>query len=105
MQPTADFHNQITDARLPQAAGVVDNATAFDAAVDVLNAHATAGDPPIRGFLGVREGSSSRFSGRHNGFNLVEGERHEAEILEQPAACGQRVRLASAIRLSWVLPA
>jgi hypothetical protein len=92
MQPTADFHDPITDTRLPQAAGVVDNATALDTTVDVLNAHATAGDPPIRGFLGAREGPSSRFSGRHDGFNLIEGEGQEAEILEQPAACGQGVR-------------
>ena len=82
MQPTAHFHDQITDARLPQTVGVLDNATAFDAAVDVLNAHAPAGNTPIRGFLGARERSSSRFSGRHDGFNLIEGERHEAKVLE-----------------------
>jgi hypothetical protein len=92
MQPTADFHDQITDACLPQAAGVVNNATALHAAVDVLDAHAAAGDAPIRGFLGARQGSSSRFPGRHDGFHLVQGERHEAKILEQPAACGQGVR-------------
>ena len=92
MQATADFHDQITDTRLPQAAGVVNNATAFDAAVDVLNTHAAAGDAPIRGFLGARQGSSSRFAGRHDGFHLVKGERQEAQILEQPAACGQGIR-------------
>jgi len=92
MQPTADFHKQITDARLPQAAGVVNNATAFDAAVDVLNTHAAAGDAPIRGFLGTRQGSASRLTGRHDGFHLAQGERQEAQVLEQPAACGQGVR-------------
>jgi hypothetical protein len=50
MQPTADFHNQITDTRFPQAADVMDHATAFDAAVDVLKAHATVSDTSIRGF-------------------------------------------------------
>jgi hypothetical protein len=89
MPPTADVHDQITDARLPQAAGVGNHATAFDAAVDVLNTHAAAGDTPIRGFLGARQGSSSRFVGGHDAFHLVKGERHEAKILEQPAACGQ----------------
>src|SRR6266516_4562434 len=92
MQSTADFHDQITDACLSQAAGVVNNATAFDAAVDVLNTHAAAGETPIRGFLGARQGSSSRFTGWHEGFHVVKGERQEAEILEQPAACGQGVR-------------
>jgi hypothetical protein len=46
MQCTADFHEQIADARLPQPAGVVDDAAALDAAVDVLDAHATAGIVP-----------------------------------------------------------
>ena len=46
MQRAADFHDQVTDARLPQAACVVDNAAALDAAVDVLDAHATAGIVP-----------------------------------------------------------
>ena len=92
MQPTADGHDPITDARLPQAAGVVDHATALDPAGDGLNAHATAGGPPIRRFLGAPEGPSSRVSGRHDGFNLIESERQAAEILEHPAACGQGIR-------------
>jgi hypothetical protein len=70
----------------------VNNATAFDAAVDMLNTPAAAGNPPIRGFLGVRQGSSSRFAGRHDGFHPVQGARQEAKILEQPAAGGQGVR-------------
>ncbi len=38
MQRPADFHDQIADARLPQAARVVDDAAALDAAVDVRDA-------------------------------------------------------------------
>ena len=38
MQCTTDFHHAITDARLPEAADVVDAAAALDAAVDVLDA-------------------------------------------------------------------
>ena len=91
MQPTADVHDQITDAHLPQAAGLVDHATAFDAAVDVLDAHAAAGDTPIGGFLGAREGSSSRFAGRHDDLDLREHKCQKAQILEPPAACRQGV--------------
>src|SRR5215510_9824739 len=54
MQRTADFHDQIAGARLPQAAGSVDNAAALDAAVDVFDAHTSAGDAPIRSFLHAR---------------------------------------------------
>jgi hypothetical protein len=91
MQRAADFHQEVADARLPQATGVMDDATALDAAVDVLNAHATAGDAPIRCFLRAREGPATWFLGRHNDLNLLERERQEAEILEQTAPREQRI--------------
>ena len=37
MQGTADFHHAITDALLPQADPVLDDATALDTAVDMLD--------------------------------------------------------------------
>ena len=91
MQRTADFHEQIADARLPQAAGVVDDAAALDAAVDVLDAHATARDAPIRRFLRAREGPAPRLPRRHDDVDPVERKRQEAEILESSAACRQGV--------------
>src|SRR5512132_1319131 len=91
MQGTANFHHQIADTRLPQAAGVVDDAAALDAAVDVLDAHTSAGDALIRGFLCPREGPAPGLPRRHDDLNVVEGEGQAAEILEQPAPRGQRV--------------
>jgi hypothetical protein len=91
MQSTADFHNQVTDTRLPEAAGFVDDATALDAAVDVLDAHAAARDAPIRGFLRPREGTAARLPGRHDDLDLLQGEGQEAQILEQPTARRQGV--------------
>jgi hypothetical protein len=88
MQRTADFHDPVADARLPEAAGVMDNAAALDAAVDVLNAHAAAGDAPIGGFLAAGEGSASWLAGRHDDLHLVQRECLEAQILEQPTARG-----------------
>ena len=82
MPCTADFHEQIADARLPQAAGVVDDAAALDAAVDVLDAHATARYAPIRRFLRAREAPAPRFPRRHDDVDPVERKRQEAEILE-----------------------
>jgi hypothetical protein len=82
MQRRADFHQQIADARLPQAAGSVDDAATLDAAVDVLDAHATARDALIRRFLRVREGPAPRLPRRHDDVDLVERKRQEAEILE-----------------------
>ena len=92
MQRTTDFHDEITDARLPEAADVVHDAAALDAAVDVLDAHTSAGDAPIRGFLRAREGPAPWLPRRHDHLHLVERERQEAEILEQPTARGQGVR-------------
>jgi hypothetical protein len=84
MQRTADFHDQVADARLPEAAGVVDHAAALDAAVDVFDAHAATGNASIGGFLAAREGSASWLASRHDDLDLVERERQEAQILEQP---------------------
>jgi hypothetical protein len=91
MQRTTDFHDEITDTRLPEAADVVDDAAALDAAVDVLDAYTSAGDAPIRGFLRAREGPAPWLAGRHDDLDLVERERQEAEILEQPTARRQGV--------------
>ena len=82
MQRTADFHHAIANTRLPEAAGVVDDAAALDAAVDVLDTHATAGDAPIRRFLRTREGPAPRLPRRHDDVDPVERKRQEAEILE-----------------------
>jgi hypothetical protein len=91
MQGTTDFPEPIAEARFPEAAGIMDDAAAFDAAVDVLDAHAPAGDAPIRGFLRAREGPAPRLLGRHDHFDLRERKRQKAQILEPPAARGQRV--------------
>jgi hypothetical protein len=92
MQRTADFHDQVANTRLPQAVGIVDDATTLDTAIDVLDAHTTARDTPIGGFLGAREGAASRLPGRHNDLHLVQRKRQEAHSLEQPTSRRQGVR-------------
>jgi hypothetical protein len=74
MPGTADFHDRLSDPRLPEAADVLDDAAALDEAVDRLNAHAPTSDALIRRLLGPRE-----------------RERQEAQILEQPAPCRQGI--------------
>jgi hypothetical protein len=92
MQRTADFHDQVADPRLAQATASVDDAAALDAAVDVLDAHASAGDAPILRVLGPRELSSSRLPGWHDDFHLRERKRQKAQVLEQPTPCRHGVR-------------
>src|SRR5262245_4735884 len=92
MERPANFHDTIADACLPEAAGVVDEAAALDAAVDVLEAHATAGDPTIRGFLRACEGPATRLAGRPADLDVVERQRQAAQILPQAAPGGPGVR-------------
>jgi hypothetical protein len=89
MKPTADFHDPSADARFPQAARVVDDAAALDAAVDGRDTHAAAGDPSMRRFRRARQGPAPRLPRRHDHLDLVERARQEAQILEPPTACGQ----------------
>jgi len=86
MQRTADFHDQVTDARLSEAAGIVDHTAALDAPVDVLDADAAARDAPIGRFWAARESSASGLTGRHDDLDLVERKRQEAQRLEQLTA-------------------
>jgi hypothetical protein len=92
MQPAADFHDQSTDARLPQAASVGNHAPAFDAAGEGFNTHAATSDTPLRRFLRPWELPSSRLPGRQAALHPVERECQTAQRLEQPAAGGHGVR-------------
>jgi hypothetical protein len=89
MQRTANVHHQIANPGLPETVGVMDDTTTLDAAVDVLDTHATARDAPIGGFLGSCERAAPRLLGGHDDRNVVAREGQEAEILKQPAARGQ----------------
>jgi hypothetical protein len=88
MQRTADVHDQITHPRLPQAAGVVDDATALDAAVDLLDTDTAAGDAPIRRCLRTGEGPAPPLAGRHEDVDRVQGTCQEPESLKEPTARG-----------------
>ena len=92
MQRTADFHHQVTDTGLPEAADVVDDAATLDAAVHMLDADTQAGNAPMGGFLRACEGSPPRLLRRHDHFDLRERKRQKAEILEQPAARWQGIQ-------------
>ena len=92
MQRTADFHHQVTDTGLAEAADVVDDAAALDAAVHMLDADTPAGHAPIGGSLRAGEGSPPRLLRRHDHFDLRERKRQTPQILEQPAAHWQGIR-------------
>ena len=88
MQRTADFQHQVADTGLPEAAGVVDEAAALDAAGHRLDADTPAGQAPSGGGLRAGEGSPSRLLRRHDPCDRRERKRQTAEILAPPAARG-----------------
>ena len=67
----ADVHAQVADARLAEAAGIVDHPAAPDTTGDRREAHAP---------------TAARLAGRHEDLDLVEGEGQAAQSLEQPTA-------------------
>jgi hypothetical protein len=92
MQRTADFHDPSADPRLSQATDSVDDAAALAAAVDVLDAHTSAGDAPLRRVLGPRELASPRLPGWPEDVHLRKRKRQNAQGLEHPAPRRHGVR-------------
>jgi hypothetical protein len=92
MKSTTDFHHEITDALLPQADPVFDDATALHTAVDMLNAQSTIVQGLIGQLLCQGELLAAWCLRRHEDLDLGEGERQEAQILQQPTSCGQGIR-------------
>jgi hypothetical protein len=92
MQRTANFHHQIADACLSEAADVVNDAATLDTAVDVLDPDPATCDAPIGRFLRAREGPAPRLLGGHDDLDPVQGKRQKAQVLEQPAPHRQGVR-------------
>ena len=64
MQGTAEFHHQIPYARLEQAQGVFDDATALDTTIDMFDAQPALGEGLIRYLLLPRELLAAGFLGR-----------------------------------------
>ena len=85
VQGTAQFHHQIADALLPQADAVLDDATALDTAVDMLDPEPAKEQGLVGPLLLPCQLFAAGFLGRHEDLYLREREREEAEILQQPA--------------------
>jgi hypothetical protein len=81
MQGTAQFHHEITDARLPQPDPVFHHATTLDTAVDMLNPPPPLVQGLVRELLLPRQLLAAGFLGRHKDLHLRECECQEAQIL------------------------
>jgi hypothetical protein len=83
MQRTADFHHHVANPGFPQPDGLFEHAAAFDAAVDMFDAHAPPRDLPIARFLGSRQRFSTWLLHRLNDLHAVQRERLKAQVLQQ----------------------
>jgi hypothetical protein len=92
MQGTAQFHHEITDARLPQSDPVFHNATTLHATIDMLDAQPTLVERLVGPLLLSRQLLATGFLGGHEDVDLGQRERQEAQILQQPTPRGQGIR-------------
>lgn len=91
MQGTAEFHDQIPQARFEQAQGVFDDATALDTTIHMLNAHPAPGQRAIGRFLLTRELLFAGFLGRHQDLDLGQRKGQKAQVLQKLAPGGQGI--------------
>jgi len=84
MQGTADFHHEIADTLLPEAAPVFDDTTTLDTPIDMLDPQPTLVQLLIRHVLLLRERLAACFLGRRKDLDLGEREGQKAQILQQP---------------------
>src|SRR5262249_16815376 len=83
VQGTTELHHQIAHALLPQAEPVFHNATALDAAVDMLDPQPPLVEHLVGQVLLQRQLRTAGLLRRHEDRHLRERERQEAQILQQ----------------------
>jgi hypothetical protein len=81
VQCTAAFHDQIADARLPQAEPIFDDATALDAPVDMLDPQPAVVEPLMRPLLLYRQPLATGCLCWYEDLHVGEREGQKAEIL------------------------
>jgi uncharacterized peroxidase-related enzyme len=92
MQGTTEFHHEIADAVLPQPDAVFHDATALDAAIDMLDPEPAVMQRLIGALLLPCQPLIPWLLGRHQDLHLWERERQKAQLLQQPASRGQGIR-------------
>src|SRR5262249_52061828 len=92
---------EITDAVLPQADAVFDNATTLHTAVDVLNPAPTLVERLVGQVLLPGQLLAAGFLGRHEDFHLREREGQEAQSLPQPTP--RREWIGSGLRNAQIM--
>ena len=103
MKGTSNFHDHVLGGNAAELARVFDNATAFDAGDDMLNADAQGSELAIEGFLGWRERVSPWFFEGSQDLGIGQGKAEKAQILQEPTASRQGIVMG--VRQSFVMNA
>jgi len=92
VEGTTEFHHEITDALLPQADAVFDDATTFHATVDVLDPQPTLVERLICHVLLQCQLLAPGFLRGHEDLHVGQREGQETQILQEPAPGRQGIR-------------
>jgi len=92
VQGTTEFHHQITDTLFPQADAVLDDATALDTAVDMLDPQPALVERLVGSVLFPCQLLAAGFLQRHEDLDLRERKSQEAQILQQSTPRRQGIR-------------
>ena len=84
MEGTTQFHHEVTHALLPQTDPIFHNATTLDAAVDMLDPQPPLVECLVGPLLLQGQLRTAWLLRRHEDLHVREGERQEAQILQQP---------------------
>lgn len=91
MQRTGNLHDGILSTHDAESANILDNATAFDTAVDMFNADTQGGELLIKGFLSGGQLAAFGFLERGQTLDAIARESQKAQILEQPTTGRQQI--------------
>ena len=86
MKGTSNFHDHVLGGNPAELARVLDNATAFDAGDDMLNADAQGSELAIEGFLGWREQVSRWFFEGSQDLGRGQGKGEKTQMVQEPTA-------------------
>jgi hypothetical protein len=92
MQGTTDFHHYVANPCLPHPNGLSEHAAAFDAAVDVFDAHTPPRELPILRFLGPRQLVPAGLLRGLEDVHPLQREGLESHILQQLTPRRQGIR-------------
>src|SRR5215210_2535685 len=93
MKRTSNLHDSILGTDKAETTNIFDDAAAFDTAVNMFNPNAHGRKQVIEGFLRRCQLAAFGFFERREAFHVFEGKSQKAQVLQQPTAAWQWIRI------------